>query len=57
VRLVLGLNSSGKPVSAKIAIATQPTARSKKSKPIGFVQWSPSQSVTYHAPACTTQEQ
>jgi hypothetical protein len=56
VRLAIGLNSSGKPVSASIAIATQPV-RGKKSKPIGFVQWSASRSVTYHAPSCTTQEQ
>jgi hypothetical protein len=56
LRLVLGLNPSGKPVSATIAIRTQPKG-GKKSKPIGFVQWSPAQSVTYHAPACTTQEQ
>jgi hypothetical protein len=57
VRFALALSSSGKPVSATIAIATQPTAHGKKSKPIGFVQWSPSRSVTYHAPSCTTQEQ
>jgi hypothetical protein len=56
VRFALALNSSGKPVSATIAIATQP-AHGKKSKPIGFVQWSASRSVTYHAPSCTTQEQ
>ena len=53
VRLVLGLNSSGKPVSAKIAIASQ----GKKSKAIGFIQWSPSRSTTYYARGCTTQEQ
>jgi hypothetical protein len=57
VRFALALSSSGKPVSATIAIATQPTAHGKKSKPIGFVQWSPSRSVTYYAPSCTTQEQ
>ena len=56
LRLVLGLNASGKPVSATIAITTQPKS-GKKSKPIGYVQWSPAQSVTYHAAACTTQEQ
>ena len=53
LHFVLSLNSSGKPVSAKIAIATQ----SKKSKPIAFIQWSPAQSVTYYKPGCTTQEQ
>jgi hypothetical protein len=56
VRFSLALNSSGKPVSATVAIAMQP-ARGKKSKPIGFVQWSPSRAVAYHAPGCTTQEQ
>jgi len=56
VRFAVTLNSSGKPVSATIAIATQPT-RGKKSKPIGFVQWSPARAVVYHAPGCTTQEQ
>ncbi len=57
LHFVLLLNASGKPVSATIAIRTQPSARGKKSKAIGFVQWSPSRSVTYHAPGCTTQEQ
>ena len=56
LRFVLALNASGKPVSATIAIRTQPKA-GKKSKPIGFVQWSAARSVTYHAPGCTTQEQ
>lgn len=56
VRFVLGLDPSGRPVSATIAIATQPKA-GKKTRPIGFIQWSPSRSVTYHAPGCTTQEQ
>jgi hypothetical protein len=57
LHFVLALNASGKPVSATIAIRTQPNARGKKSKAIGFVQWSPARSVTYHAPGCTTQEQ
>jgi hypothetical protein len=57
LRLVIGLNASGKPVNATIAIRTQPTGRGKKTKPIGFVQWSPSRAVTYHAPGCTIQEQ
>jgi hypothetical protein len=57
VRFVIDLNAAGKPVSATIAVRTQPSARGKKSKPIGFVQWSPKRSVTYYAPACTTQEQ
>jgi hypothetical protein len=53
LHFVLSFNSSGKPVSAKIAIASQ----SKKSKLIGFIQWSPARSVTYYKPGCTTQEQ
>ncbi len=57
LHFVLALNGSGKPVSATIAIRTQPNARGKKSKAIGFVQWSQARSVTYHAPGCTTQEQ
>ncbi len=57
LHFVLALNASGKPVSATIAIRTQPNARGKKSKAIGFVQWSQARSVTYHAPGCTTQEQ
>jgi hypothetical protein len=57
LRLVIELNGSGKPVNATIAIRTQPTGRGKKSKPIGFVQWSSSRALTYHAPGCTIQEQ
>ena len=56
VRLALGLNSSGKPVSASIAIWTVPKAHST-SKLIGFVKWSPAKSITYYRPGCTTQEQ
>lgn len=41
---MLGLDSSGNPVSAKIEI-TQPHA---PLKPLGQVVWSPDQSVTYY---------
>jgi hypothetical protein len=58
LRFRLGFDAAGKPVSATIAIRTQPKARSgkrPKSKPIGYVQWSPQRSVTYYSPACTSQ--
>ena len=59
LRVVLGFNSRQAPVSATIEILTQPKARSgKKSKRIGFVQWSPKRSITYYSSAaCTTQFQ
>lgn len=58
LRFVIGLNSSGKPVSATVAAWTQPKAGKKaKSKPIGFVHWSPARSVTYYRAGCTTQDQ
>jgi hypothetical protein len=58
LRFRLGFDASGKPVSATMAIRTQPKARGgkkPKSKPIGYVQWSPQRSVTYYSPACTSQ--
>lgn len=57
LHFVLGFDSTGKPVSATIAIRTQPKAPGGKSKPIGFVQWSPARSITYAASACTVQNQ
>ena len=51
----LGFDSAGKPVSALIAVRTQPKP-GKKSKPIGYVQWTPQKSVTYYSTsACTSQ--
>jgi hypothetical protein len=47
-----GFDASGKPLSATIAVRTQPTAP-KKSKQIGYVQWTPKRSVTYYSRACT----
>ena len=56
MRLVISYNSSHKPVSATIEVLTQPKAHSgKKSKRIGYVQWSPKKSVTYYSSACTSQ--
>jgi hypothetical protein len=53
IRFVLRLNPSETPVSAKIEI-TQPHARLK---PLGHVEWSPQQSVTYYRPGtCAVQE-
>jgi hypothetical protein len=50
----LAFNSSGKPASAVIAFRTQPKA-GKKSKPIGYVEWTPKKSVTYYSSrACTS---
>ena len=58
-RVLLGLllryNASGKPVSATIAVVTQPK-HNRKRKRIGFVQWSPQRSVTYYPSACTSQQ-
>lgn len=54
----LGFDAAGNPVSATIAVRTQPKARNgkrPKSKPIGYVQWSPQRSVTYYSRACTAQ--
>ena len=56
IRLVFSYSSSQKPVSATIEVLTQPKAHSgKKSKRIGYVQWSPQKSVTYYSSACTSQ--
>jgi hypothetical protein len=58
MRLVISYNSSQKPVSAAIEVLTQPKARNGKtprSKRIGYVQWSPTRSVTYYSSACTSQ--
>jgi hypothetical protein len=59
LRVVLAFDTQQKPVSATIEAWTQPKAHSgKKSKRIGFVQWSPKRSITYYsASACTTQIQ
>ena len=43
---------------ATIEVLTQPRARggkTPKSKRIGYVQWSPTRSVTYYSSACTSQ--
>jgi hypothetical protein len=58
MRLLISYNGSQKPVSATIEVLTQPKARqgrTPKSKRIGYVQWSPKQSVTYYSSACTSQ--
>lgn len=56
LRLVISYNSSQRPVSATIEVLTQPKPHSgKKSKRIGYVQWSPKRSVTYYSSACTSQ--
>ena len=58
MRLLISYNSSQQPVSATIEVLTQPRARhgkTPKSKRIGYVQWSPKQSVTYYSSACTSQ--
>jgi hypothetical protein len=57
MRLVVAYNASQEPVSATIEVLTQPKAKSgKKSKRIGYVQWSPKRSVTYFSSAlCTSQ--
>jgi hypothetical protein len=54
MRLLISYNDSDKPVSATIEVVTQPK-RTRKSKRIGFVQWSPKRSVTYYSSACTSQ--
>jgi len=54
LRFFLVFDAAGKPVSATIAVRTQPK-RNWKSKRIGFVQWSPKRSVTYYSSACTSQ--
>jgi hypothetical protein len=58
MRLLISYNGSQKPVSATIEVLTQAKARhgkTPKSKRIGYVQWSPRQSVTYYSSACTSQ--
>jgi hypothetical protein len=51
----LGFDAAGKPTIATVAVRTQPRA-GHKSKPIGYVQWSPQRSVTYYSSrACTSQ--
>jgi hypothetical protein len=54
VHFQFGFDAGGKPVSATIAVRTKPRAH-KKSKAIGYVQWSPKRSVTYYSHACTAQ--
>src|SRR6476469_1688723 len=54
IRLLISYSASEKPVSATIEVVTQPK-RNRKSKRIGFVQWSPKRSVTYYSSACTSQ--
>ena len=54
MRLLITYSASAKPVSATIEVLTQPK-RPRKSKRIGFVQWSPKRSVTYYSSACTSQ--
>jgi hypothetical protein len=54
IRLLISYSASEKPVSATIEVVTQPK-RTRKSKRIGFVQWSPKRSVTYYSSACTSQ--
>jgi hypothetical protein len=54
MRLLITYNDSGKPVSATIEVVTEPK-RNRKSKRIGFVQWSPKKSVTYYSSRCTSQ--
>lgn len=56
LRFVIALDASDKPVSATVAVRTQPKAGGK-SKSIGFVYWSPKRSVTYYASRCVTQHQ
>jgi hypothetical protein len=57
LRFVVAFDTSGKPLSATVAIRTQPKPGSgKKSRALGFVQWSPARSVMYHAAACNSQE-
>lgn len=58
VHFRLGFDATGKPISATIAVRTQPKAHSGKtprSKPIGYAHWSPQRSVTYYSAACTSQ--
>jgi len=59
MRLLISYNAAGKPVNATIEILTQPKprkGRTPKSKPIGYVRWSPQRSVTYYSSsACTSQ--
>jgi len=54
IRLLISYSASQKPVSATIEVVTQPK-RNRKSKRIGYVQWSPKRSVTYYSSACTSQ--
>jgi hypothetical protein len=54
IRLLISYNASKQPVSATIEVVTQPKLN-RKSKRIGFVQWSPKRSVTYYSSACTSQ--
>jgi hypothetical protein len=58
MRLLISYSGSEKPVNATIEVLTQPKARhgkTRQSKRIGYVQWSPKQSVTYYSSACTSQ--
>jgi hypothetical protein len=58
IRLLITYGASQKPLAATIEVLTPPRARNgktPKSKRIGYVQWSPKQSVTYYSSACTSQ--
>jgi hypothetical protein len=56
VHFKFSFNSSGRPLSATIAIRTQPKKTNRKSKPIGFIQWTEKKSITYYSTRlCTSQ--
>lgn len=48
IHYTLRFNSSGKPVSATIAVRTKPKP-GKQSKAIGYVQWTPQRSQMYYS--------
>lgn len=54
----ISFDAAGKPASATMAVRSQPKLHNgitPRSKPIGYVQWSPQRSVTYYSSrACTT---
>jgi hypothetical protein len=59
VHFRLGFDAAGKPLSATIAVRTQPKARNgkkRKSKAIGYAQWSPQRSVTYYSSRAYTSQ-
>lgn len=53
IHFKLRFDSSGKPMSATIAVRTKPKP-GKPSKAIGYVQWTPQQSATYYAKSLCT---